>query len=281
MRTTDAWGRFTTQLSKEPRVTWLGLLGLALGTLCAAIGLARGFVVPPEGNLWETATFDGAVGIFLVTQAALAPEAGFTPRGQRRWGTWLIVTVLYAYGIETVQAFRGLDPRFSAVAGATDQMLGGLFLLDALLIMVLFLVLGWRFFRAESTPLRLAVRYAVATCAVAFGVGIWMSVVTQGRQIGAEGNLMLIHGAGFHGLQAVPLVAVLMAWGGVPSPRARRWVHVAGVAWIGVSLGVLWQAAAGRPPAEPSPALLTSLSFLGLWALVAIRALATARSAPL
>ena len=268
-RPSDVWSTLLAQLGKEPRVAWLGLLGVMLGVLCAFIGLARGFEVPPEGNLWETATFNAALGVFHLTQATLVPEAGFTEKGRRRWGTALIIATLYAYGIETVQAFRGLDPRFSAVAGARDQMLGGVFFLDAVFIMVLFLVLAWRFLRAETTLLRLAVRYAAAACLVSFGVGIWMSIF-QGRMTGLEGNLLPIHAAGFHGLQAIPLVALLFVWGRAPASVARRWVHVAGIAWGGFCSAILWQASAGWGPLEVSPATVATLVFFGGWALAAL-----------
>ena len=51
-RPNDVWSTLLAQLGKEPRVAWLGLLGV----LCALIGFARGFDVPTEWNLWETAT---------------------------------------------------------------------------------------------------------------------------------------------------------------------------------------------------------------------------------
>ncbi len=250
-------------------MTLLGLLGVALGVLCALIGLVRGFDVPPEGNLWETATFNGAVGVFLLTQAALVPEVGFTDRGQRRWGTALIVATLYAYGIETVQAFRGLDPRLSTVAGAPDRILGGVFLADAIFIMILFVVLAWRFLRAETTPLRLAVRYASAAALVSFGVGIWMSIF-QGRTVGVEGNLLAVHAAGFHGLQAIPLIALFLVWSGVEEGDTNRWIHFAGIAWSGFCIAILWQAVAGRSPLEVSPATVATLVFFGGWALAAL-----------
>ena len=257
---------FLNQLAKEPRIAWLGLLGILLGSFCALIGLVRGFAVPPEGNLWEAATFNGAVGVFHMTQAMLAPEAGFSEQGQRRWGTALIISTLYAYGIETVQAFRGLDPRFSVVAGVPDQILGGVFFLDAVFIMVLFLFLAWRFFRSSANPFRVAVRYAAAACVVSFGVGIWMSVF-QGRAVGVEGNLLPIHAAGFHGLQAVPLVALILRWADVKPSVAKRWVHLAGIAWGGLCVAVLWQAVSGGAPFALSPATMAAAIFLAGWAL--------------
>lgn len=278
----DAWSISWAQLGKEPRVAWLGLLGVALGTCCALAGLVRGFSVPPEGNLWETAIFDGSLGVFLLTLALLAPEAGFTARGQRRWGTVLIVATLYAYGIETIQALRGLDPRVSAVAGAADQILGGVFFLDAIIIMLLFLMLGWRFVRAPTTPLRLAVRYAVVACMVSFAIGIWMSVYL-GREVGAAGNMLPIHAAGFHGLQAIPLIALLLVWSGASDRVAQRWVHVAGLAWWGFCGAILWQAGTGSAPMAMSPALLATFVFFGGWALavaVALRAWVHSARAP-
>ena len=47
----------------------------------------------------------------------------------------MVGMIVYAYSIETVQAFRGLDPRFSNVAGPVDQALGGVFFLSAVGIM--------------------------------------------------------------------------------------------------------------------------------------------------
>ena len=271
-RPNAVWSTLLAQLGKEPRVAWVGLFGVTLGAVCALFGLARGFAVPPEGNLWETAIFNGSVGVFLLTQALLAPEAGFTERGQRRWGTALVIATLYAYGIETVQAFRGLDPRLSAVAGVPDQILGGVFFLDAVGIMALFLVLAWRFFRVEITAFRLDVRYAAVACLMSFGIGIWMSIF-EGRMVGVEGNLLPIHAAGFHGLQAIPLVALLLVWGGAPDNITKRWVHVAGIAWWGFCGAILWQAAVGWGPSEGSPAMMATWVFFSGWALAALVAL--------
>ncbi len=264
------------QLGRARSVAGLGLLGVGLGGACAAVGLAGGFEVPPEGDLWETAIFDGAVGVFVLTQAALLPEAGFGESGRRRWAAALGVSTLYAYAIETVQAFRGLDPRFSAVAGPADRLLGGLFFLDALLLMALFLILAWPFFRRSGDPLRLAVRYAAVACAISFGVGIWMSTLGSGRFVGGAGNLLPIHAAGFHGLQALPLVALLFLWGNAAGP-ARLWIHVAGVAWLGLCAALLWQAVSGRAPLELSGATAVAWLSFGVWLSVAAHAVGTWR----
>jgi len=264
----DAWIALRSQLGRERTVTGIGILGIALGAVCALAGLVRGFEVPPEGNIWDTATFNGALGFFLITQALLAPEAGFSAKSQRRWAVLLVASTLFAYGLETVQAFRGLDPRFTQVGGTADQILGGVFFLDALFIMVLFLVLMFGFFKSAANPLRVAVRYAAAACLVSFGIGIWMSVI-QGRVVGSEGNLLLIHAAGFHGLQAIPIVALLLRWGGTPDHEAVRRVHLAGLTWFGLCLAILWQAGSGLSPMRFTlPLALTLALFLG-WTVLA------------
>ena len=51
-----------SQLALSPVLTGLGVLGVVAFALCMAGALIRGVAVPPEGNLIETATFNGSVG---------------------------------------------------------------------------------------------------------------------------------------------------------------------------------------------------------------------------
>ena len=157
-----------SQLALSPVLTGLGVLGVVAGALCMAGALIRGVAVPPEGNLIETATFNGSVGVFVLTLAVLLPGVEWTRKGRRVWTGLMVVMILYSYGIETVQAFRGLDPRFSSVAGPVDQAFGGVFFLAAVFIMGLFTVLAVKYFRAPSTPVVVAVRYGAAACFIAF-----------------------------------------------------------------------------------------------------------------
>jgi hypothetical protein len=225
-------------------------LGIALGGVCIVAVLVRGAEIPPEGNLVDTATFNGALGIFVLTLAALAPGVHWTRRGRRKWAGLLVGFMLYAYGIETLQAFRGLDPRFSRVAGPLDQAAAGVFFLVALSIMSCFTVLILKYFRAPSDPRTVAVRYGAVASYIAFAVGIVMSVVTQGRHVPEAGNLLVLHAAGFHGLQAIPLVALLQRWARTPDLLARRTVHPAGLAWLGACIAIAWQSGSGRAIGE-------------------------------
>ncbi|MGH9321971.1 MAG: hypothetical protein ACRD3V_19050 [Vicinamibacteria bacterium] len=256
---------------------WTGVLGLCLGVICF-IGMAyHGLIVEPEGNLYKAATFDIAVGLFLLTLALIVRTAGFTPRGQARFHFTLIGLALFGYGVETIQIFRGFDPRFSRVASPLDQAIGGIFFLSALGIMVLFLVLMTRFFfrptSGENGVLVLALRYGAVASVLAFGVGIAMSVL-GGPRVGATGNLLPLHAAGFHGLQATPLVALLLLWAGVPPEDARRAVHCSGILWLSACAAVAWQSAGGRSVLELSPATAIAATVLLVWAIILSRAFA-------
>ncbi|HJQ10378.1 MAG TPA: hypothetical protein VJ840_05035 [Gemmatimonadaceae bacterium] len=248
----------------------MGFVGIVLGIFCYLVHAVRGGApIPPEGDLTKAASFDLAVGIYAVTLAFLLPEAGFSERGKRRWIWWHVALLIYAFTIETVQIFRGVDPRFSKVAGPLSQILGLIFFLQALTILVLFLIMAVRFFRARrpdaDSPLLLAIRYGCVAALGAFAAGIWMSAI-QGRRTGGAGNILPLHALGFHGLQAVPLIALLLMWAGVDASDARRWVHITGVAWLIACAAVAQQTIVGRSIFDTSPAMMVAAFVLVVWA---------------
>lgn len=257
--------------SQERAVFRTGLLGIGLGAVCL-LGMAfHGVIVEPEGNLYKAASFDIAVGIFLLTLALVARVSGVS----RLWRFSLVGLALFGYGVETIQIFRGYDPRFSGVSSPLDQAIGGLFFLSALGILVCFLVLLARFFFRSTTgeggALILALRYGASACLLAFGVGIAMSAL-GGPRVGESGNLLPLHAAGFHGLQAIPLVALLLEWARAPHSESRRAVHFAGLAWITACLAIAVQTFSGRSVLEPSAATGVALLLLLAWALILFKA---------
>jgi hypothetical protein len=259
-----------------PPLLWVGLLGITLAAACAVIGLARGLVIPPEGDLSKAISFDLAVGVYTITLGFLVPLAGFSPAGQRRWVRVSVGLALYAYGMETIQQLRGIDPRFSRVAGPVDSLVGTGFVLVALGLIVMFSILAVKLVRrgtggADGLVL-LGLRYAIAAAMLAFAAGVWMTAV-GGRYTGAAGNILPLHAFGFHALQAIPLVAWLFSRSMTPEQEARQWVHTAGVAWLAACLAIAWQTAVGRAVTEPSPAILAALVVLFGWLLCAARAL--------
>ena len=73
------------------------------------------------------------------------------------------------------------------------------------------------------------------------------------RDPAAHGYLLpFLYYKGFHALQALPLVALLFIWAGAEPTFARRWIHVAGLAWIAACLAVAAQMFAGHAPLAQS-----------------------------
>ena len=260
---------------EERALTLTALGGVAIGAIVLAIALVRGPIVAPEGDLMKPATFDLAVGIFILSLIPWLPASGFTDAGRRLWRRWMIAMLIYSFGIETVQQFRGIDPRFS-LAEPQSQIFGGLFFASALAIAVMSIGLGVRAFDAIAAGRRgllvVAARWAGASMLIGFVAGMWLSA-NQGRFVGEAGNLLPLHAAGFHAVQAVPLVALMLAWSSVSTDTARRWVHIAGAAWAGACVAIWWQTAHGRAVTELSGVGMVAIALLGLWAVAALRGL--------
>ena len=265
---------------EERSVTTVALLGIALGLAMLIAAAVRGPLVPPEGDLLKPATFDLAVGIFLLSLIPWLPASGFSDAARRRWRHWMTALALYAFAIETIQQLRGIDPRFSKVE-PISQLFGGLFFATALGITALSIALAARAFETPAIGRRgllvLAARWAAASMMIGFLAGIWLSA-NQGRFVGPAGNLLPLHATGFHAVQAIPLVALLMAWSPVAVGTARRWVHVAGVAWAAACVAIWWQTALGLAVTEPSGAGIIAVILLAVWALTALRSVVAWRT---
>ena len=188
---------------------------------------------------------------------------------------------VYGLVLEPLQAFRGLDPRFTEEGSQVDVVAGIVFGLTAAFNTVLFVILGLRFFRsdvmADRAALRVGVRYGAAAVALSFAVGIVMSV-NSGRHIGEDGNLLLSHGLGVHGIQTIPIVALLVAAAGTTRPTT--WLHTAGIGWLAACTAALVQALLGHPPLEASLLTITIVAGLTLWAAGASHTLLTWRRTP-
>jgi hypothetical protein len=263
---------------------WVGGLGIALSAVCAVIGLTRGLIIPPEGDLTKAIAFDLAVGIYAITLGFIAPLAHFSASGERRWVGVSVGVALYAYALETVEQLRGLDPRFSRAAGPVDSLVGSTFVLVALGLIVMFMILAVKLARRGTGGgdglVLLGLRYAICATLLAFAAGIWMSAI-QGRYTGVAGNILPMHALGFHALQAIPLVAWLFSHASVPELEARRWLHTAGVTWLTACLAIAWQTVVGRPVSKASLAMLVAVLALSVWALSAARALLAWRASRL
>jgi hypothetical protein len=274
--------RLSEIYAEERTLFGLGLLGIALGIVGLIVMAVRGRIIPPEGYIYKAASFDIAIGIYILTIILFVPLAGFSQRGRRVWRWASVALALYAYAAENIQIYRGLDPRFTRFGSTLDNIIGTLFGLTALGLIATFLILMWRFFTSRTSIngslLLLGIRYGCAAVILGFMTGIWLGI-NSGPTVGATGNLLPLHAAGFHGLQAVPLVALLLGWSRMSHDDARLWVHLAGLAWLGVCGAIAWQTALGRSVLEGSPATLLAVALLLVWLLCAMMALVVWRRA--
>ena len=255
----------------------VGVAGVVIAALCLVAVAVRGRVIAPEGKMLDAATFCFGVGIFTLTVALLLPLAGYSQRARRRWRRAFYVFAVYGLVLEPLQSFRGLDPRFTEEGDGIDVVAGIVFGVTALSNTVLFVLLGMRFFRSdvlrERPALRAGIRYGAIAVTLSFAIGIAMSV-NSGRDVGDDGNLLLSHGLGVHGIQTIPVVALLVAAAGAPL-RATRWLHAAGLGWLIACAAALIQAVVGDSPFESSATTVIIVVGLALWAVGASYAVVT------
>ncbi|WP_114379933.1 hypothetical protein [Paenibacillus prosopidis] len=226
---------------------WLvltGLLGFLLAGVCALWIILYGGEVSPEGDLSKAFSFNAALGMFLLSTAAISPFSGMKAKSRAFFRWSYIILALYSYFAETVQNFRGVNPRFVQDGSAFDIGVGNGFAFVALLLVLYYLVLAIQYFRRKAYNLRselvLGIRYAMIAIMLSFAAGIWISV-NQGRLIGLHGNIIWLHGLGFHALQAVPLVAWLTERTSLTPTVRRRWIHLTGIAYLIGLLAIGWQ----------------------------------------
>ncbi|MDR9855682.1 hypothetical protein RJP21_18880 [Paenibacillus sp. VCA1] len=235
--------------AEERLLAWLGFVGFVLA---AGIGLYMsmfGSVVPPEGDIASAFSFDAAIGIFLLSIAILLPLSGFKARS-RTAIRWVYVPItIYAYGVETIQHFRGVNPRFSQSGSIIDTIAGAAFGLASIILIIVTIVVAVSFFRrslmAKRPLLILGIRYAFLSVTLSFAAGLWM-IALNGRFTGSAGNIIVLHGLGFHALQVLPLLGWLLERSSAEARRARMLLHVGSAAWIAAVAAVAIQTVAGR-----------------------------------
>lgn len=228
----------------EQALVLMGLLGFVLAALCAVWVLIWGGEVAPGGDVTKAISFNAALGAFILSTAAIIPLSGLGEKGRAFFRRFYVILALYSYGAETVQNMRGVNPRFVKDGSAFDYAVGNLFALVALLLVVVYLYLAVQFFKSRAYALRpelnVGIRYAMVAVVISFAAGIWISM-NQGRTTGLEGNIIWLHGLGFHALQVMPLVA----WLAERSPKAphvrRRGIHITGIAYVLGLLAIGWQ----------------------------------------
>ncbi|MGG2065732.1 hypothetical protein [Bacillus sp. S14(2024)] len=252
----------------EKLLVIISMLGFVLAVgIAVYIGL-YGAIIFPEGDLERAFSFNAAIALFILSIAAILPIAGLSSRKRAaiRWAFTL--TTLYAYAIETIQHFRGINPRFTRAGSAIDSIAGALFGLDSLLIIIVTVLLAIPFYRKRQTNERpllvLGIRYALFSTIIAFASGIWM-IALQGRYTGEAGNLIVLHGLGFHALQALTLLGWLSERAYTCRKHALRRIHCGSFAWTLSIVLIGLQTALGRSIFELTVLPLLSGAMLLIW----------------
>ncbi|MFB5660938.1 hypothetical protein [Alteribacillus sp. HJP-4] len=254
---------------KEMLLFAAGVFGLVLASGLAVYMYFFGTIVLPEGNIRSAFSFNAAVGIFMLSIAVLLPLAGMKERSRKRVRRMLFTAAIISFAIETVQHLRGFNPRFSQAGSIFDMAVGMFF---GLVTLVIIFAAAWvtiAFFqnkeRGERRPLILTIRYAFVSVLIANAAGIWM-IILQGRATGEAGNIIVLHGLGYHALQALPVIGfLLMKSSAEMTTSARKIVHIAGSSWVTLLLLILIQTAIGHSVFELSPLSIAAGLFSLSW----------------
>ncbi|MCJ8011843.1 hypothetical protein MUG84_08825 [Paenibacillus sp. KQZ6P-2] len=231
---------------------WLvltSILGFLLSAFCGLWVVVFGKDVAPSGNILNAFSFNAAIGIFLLSTAAILPYSGLGRKSKAFIRYPYIALTLYAYAAETVQNFRGVNPRFVRGGSPFDVAVGSIFAFVALLLILFYLVPAIAYFRSKvyriHPELVTGIRYAMLAVILSFAAGIWIST-NQGRVVGLHGNIIWLHGLGFHALQAVPLVAWLAVHSSLSRASRIRMIHLTGISYILGLLAIGWQTVLGH-----------------------------------
>ena len=230
-----------------------GLIGFILSAGIAIYIFFNGPAIAPEGNMRDAFSFNAAIGMFILSIAAILPLAGFGARKRKTVRWFFIIASLYSYAIETIQNFRGINPRFSREGTVVDIGVGMLFGVVSLVLVTLAIVLMIQFFRMkppyERPLLILGIRYAFLSVFAANMAGIWM-ILLQDRLTQAGGNIIVLHGIGFHALQTLILPAWLLEKVHVRAGLKKWLIHSGSIAWMLSILLIGIQTALGQPVFE-------------------------------
>lgn len=252
---------------QEKWLTYTGLLGMLLAGVCAVWVMVNGAAVAPYGDVGKAFSFNAALGVFLLSTAVIMPYSGMSSRGKAIFRSVYIVLALYSYFAETVEHFRGMNPRFPRDGTAFDITVAAVFGVVAILLVLFYLWAAAQYFRRsvyQAHPeMAIAIRYAMAAVTLSFAAGIWI-VVNQGSQVGTSGNLIWLHGLGFHALQLMPFMSWLSIYKAADDRLLRhRLLHLTGICFLLGLAAIGWQTLLGLSILEWSVLLFIALlSFL-------------------
>jgi hypothetical protein len=259
---------FVKLFEGERALVFTGIFGFILSTVIAVYMFFQGAIILPEGNLKDAFSFNAAIGIYLLSIAAILPLTRLNT-ARRKVVRWVfIITGLYSYTIETVQNFRGISPRFSRQGTVVDMAAGILFGVVSLVLVILAVYLTIHFLRMKK-PFRrplliMGVRYAFISVLAANIAGLWM-ILLQDRLTGGGGNVIVLHGIGFHALQTLILPAWLLEKARIDEGFKNRLIHTGGIAWLLMIVMISIQTALGKSVFQLTTFPILACLFLLIW----------------
>jgi hypothetical protein len=269
--------RYRHHDSNEPAIKlfegekWL-VVTSSIGFLLA-VGIAiyiffQGPIILPEGNVKDAFSFNAAIGVYVLSIAAILPFAQFRDRNRKIMRSFFIITALYAYAVETIQNFRGLNPRFSREGSVFDIIAGILFGVDSLVLVTLALLLTIQFFRlntpVERPFLIMGIRYALISVFIANLAGVWM-ILLQDRFTGEGGNLIVLHGIGFHALQTLILPGWFLERAQINEKLKKSLIHYGSIAWMLLIIVIAIQTGLGNTVFELTALPILAIILLFIW----------------
>ncbi|MBB6377832.1 hypothetical protein BKA01_005092 [Pseudonocardia eucalypti] len=226
----------------------------------------------------------------------------YLPRSRlARWSATVIaITLVIEYVVIVAQVLRGRQSHFNVVTPLDAAMWATMATAITVLWFANLVVAGYLMYRrVGDRPLTLAVRAGTVISLFGAGIAFLMTRPTLaqgasmrdgsfagfigGHSVGAldggpimpvtgwsttAGDLRIAHFVGLHALQALPLLAILLA---LLAGRARllsgeavrtRLVLIASAGYAGVTLLALWQALRGQPLLRPDGLTLTAAGAL-------------------
>ncbi|NYE08669.1 hypothetical protein F4694_005518 [Bacillus niacini] len=245
-----------------------GLIGFLLSAGISIFIFFNDPIIAPEGNMRDAFSFNAAIGMFILSIAAILPLSRFGAR-KRKVVRWLFIFAsIYSYTIETLQNFRGINPRFSREGTVVDIAAGMLFGVISLVLVALTIVLMVHFLRMKQPHGRpfliMGIRYAFLSVLAANSAGIWM-ILLQDRLTGGTGNLIVLHGVGFHALQTLILPAWLLEKAQIHEKYKKTMIHTGSIAWMLMVLVLGIQTSLGQSVFEITILPIIALLFFLIW----------------
>lgn len=206
--------------------------------------------------------FGFSFGLTLASLVWVSTKVRLTPR-QDRWiiGVLSVASLVEVAGI-TVQKWRGV-PSHLNFATTTDGVIAAVLAVAAIagLIPAIIAITVLAYRRLDAPPeMRLAIRAGLAVLLLSQVAGA--ALIANGRSIGlppeatdlsvfgAAGQLKVPHAVTLHALQALPILAAILAWTSWQERARVRIVTVATAGYAGLILVAVLQALQGLAPTD-------------------------------